>query len=57
MKIIKLVFKNTMRHKLRSLLTAIGIAVAIFAFALLRTVIDAYFIGVEASSDTRLMQK
>ncbi|MCH7673572.1 FtsX-like permease family protein [candidate division KSB1 bacterium] len=55
MKIIKLVLKNTLRHKLRSLLTAIGIAVAIFAFALLRTVIDAYFVGVEASSDTRLV--
>lgn len=55
MKVIKLIFKNALRHKLRSFLTAMGIAVAIFAFALLRTVIDAYFIGVEASSDTRLI--
>ena len=55
MKILKLIYKNTLRHKLRSLLTAMGIAIAIFAFSLLRTIIDAYFIGVEASSDTRLI--
>lgn len=57
MKILKLIFKNTMRHKLRSLLTAVGIAVAILAFGLLRTVIDAYFIGVEAASKTRLITR
>lgn len=55
MKILKLILKNATRHKLRSLLTALGIAAAIFAFALLRTIIDAYFAGVEASSDTRLI--
>jgi len=55
MKILKIVFKNAFRHKLRSLLTATGIAIAIIAFGLLRTVIDAYYIGIEASSDTRLI--
>jgi putative ABC transport system permease protein len=55
MKIIKLIIKNTLRHKLRSFLTALGIAIAILAFGLLRTIIDAYFIGVEASSATRLI--
>jgi len=57
MKIIKLILKNTLRHKLRSVLTALGIAVAITAFGLLSTIIDAYFIGVEASSDTRLVTR
>ncbi len=57
MKILKLIIRNTLRHKLRSLLTALGIAVAITAFGLLRTIIDAYFIGVEASSDTRLITR
>ncbi len=57
MKIVKLILKNTLRHKLRSLLTAVGIAIAIIAFGLLRTIIDAYFVGVEASSDTRLITR
>lgn len=57
MKIIKLVAKNAARHKLRTLLTAVGIAIAIVAFGILRTVIDAYFIGVEASSDNRLITR
>ncbi len=57
MKILKLILKNSLRHKLRSLLTAVGIAMAILAFGLLRTIIDAYFFGVEASSDTRLITR
>jgi len=57
MKVLKLIIKNAMRHKLRSGLTAVGIAIAITAFGLLRTIIDAYFIGVEASSDTRLVTR
>jgi putative ABC transport system permease protein len=57
MKILKLIIRNAMRHKLRSFLTAVGIAIAIVAFSLLRTVIDAYFAGVEASSQTRLITR
>ncbi|MFQ5649980.1 MAG: ABC transporter permease [bacterium] len=57
MKILKLVVKNGLRHKLRTFLTAIGIAIAVIAFALLSTIIDAYFMGVEASSNTRLMTR
>ncbi|MFQ5770984.1 MAG: ABC transporter permease [bacterium] len=57
MKIFKLIIKNALRHKLRSSLTVMGIAVAILAFGLLRTVIDAYFTGVEASSNTRLVTR
>lgn len=55
MKVFKFVYKNALRHKLRTSLTALGIAIAILAFCLLRTVIDAYFTGVEASSNTRLV--
>ncbi len=57
MKILKLVFKNALRHKLRSILTALGIAIAVLAFGILRTVIDAWYIGVEASSQTRLITR
>jgi putative ABC transport system permease protein len=57
MKILKLIFKNAFRHKLRSVLTALGIAIAVLAFGILRTVIDAWYIGVEASSQTRLITR
>lgn len=57
MKIFKLVIKNALRHKLRSILTALGIAIAVLAFGILRTVIDAWYIGVEASSQTRLITR
>ncbi len=57
MKILKLVLKNALRHKLRTLLTAFGIAVAVIAYGLLSTIIDAYFVGVEAASNTRLITR
>ena len=51
----KLVFKNAFRHKLRSTLTIAGIAIAILAFGLLRTVIAAWYAGVDASAPNRLI--
>ncbi len=55
MKILKLIFKNTLRHKLRTLLTILGIAVAVVAFGTLRTVVTAWYSGVKASSANRLI--
>jgi putative ABC transport system permease protein len=57
MKVLKLVSKNALRHKLRSILTALGIAVAVLAFSLLRTIIQAWYAGAEASSHTRLVTR
>ena len=57
MKLLKLILKNALRHKLRSFLTAMGIAIAVLAFGILRTVIDAYFAGVDASSNARLVTR
>ncbi len=57
MRILKLVFKNSLRHKLRSTLTVLGIAVAIIAFGLLRTVVTAWYVGVEGSSANRLVTR
>jgi len=57
MKILKLVFKNALRHKLRNLLTILGIAVAVMAFGLIRTTIDAWYAGVDASSVNRLVTR
>lgn len=57
MHILKLIFKNSFRHKLRTFLTVLGVAIAILAFGLLRTVIDAWYAGVEASSASRLVAR
>lgn len=55
MNILKMIFKNMFRHKLRTSLTILGVAIAILAFGLLRTVISAWYAVVEASSASRLV--
>jgi putative ABC transport system permease protein len=57
MHILKLIFKNAFRHKLRAFLTILGVTIAILAFGLLRTVIGAWYAGVEASSANRLVTR
>jgi putative ABC transport system permease protein len=57
MHILKLLIRNVFRHKLRTGLTILGISVAILAFGLLRTVVSAWYSGVEASSATRLVTR
>lgn len=53
----RLLLKNAFRHKLRTLLTLLGLVVAISAYGLLRTIVDAWYAGVEASSSTRLITR
>jgi len=53
----RLLLKNAFRHKLRTLLTMVGLVVAISAFGLLRTIVDAWYAGVEGSSSTRLITR
>jgi len=55
MRILKLIFKNSLRHKLRTLLTVVGISIAVIAFSLLRTVVTGWNAGVEASAANRLI--
>lgn len=55
--ILKLLTRNVFRHKLRSLLTVVGIAIAILAFGLLSTVVSAWYAGVNASSANRLITR
>lgn len=57
MLILKVLFRNAFRNKLRTGLTLLGITVAILAFGLLRTLISAWYAGVEASSATRLVTR
>lgn len=55
--LLKLLFRNAFRHRLRTLLTIFGITVAILAFGLLQTVVSAWYAGVNASSSARLITR
>ena len=55
--VIKILIRNAFRHKLRSVLTIAGIAIAVLAYGLLHTVIDAWYAGVAASSANRLVTR
>ncbi|NUQ81561.1 MAG: ABC transporter permease [Bacteroidetes bacterium] len=55
--ITKFIVKNVFRHKLRTALTILGLAIAVMAFGLLRTVVTAWNYGVDASSSTRLITR
>lgn len=55
--LLKLLLRNAFRHKLRNVLTVSGMCIAILAFGMLRTVISAWYAGVEASSVSRLITR
>ena len=57
MKIFKLIFKNILRHKLRSILTVTGIGIVVMAFVLLRTVLSAWDIALDQASPNRLITR
>ncbi|HET9233581.1 MAG TPA: FtsX-like permease family protein [Candidatus Eisenbacteria bacterium] len=57
MALFRLLLKNAFRHRLRTLLTVAGVAVAILAFGLLRTVIGAWYAGVEQAPPDRLVSR
>lgn len=54
---LRLIFRNAFRHRLRTGLTAFGIVLAIVAFGMLRTVVSAFYAGVDAASATRLITR
>jgi len=54
---LKLIIRNSFRHKLRATLTITGVAIAILAFGLLRTLVGLWYLGVESSSATRLVTR
>ena len=54
---LRLVFKNIFRHRLRSLLTIVGLVVAILAFGLLQTVVHAWYAGADMASANRLITR
>jgi len=54
---LRLVLKNIFRHTLRSALTLSGLVVAILAFGLLQTVVNAWYAGSEMASAQRLITR
>lgn len=57
MTLVRLIVYNALRHKLRTLLTVLGLAIAVLAFAMLRTMVDAWYAGVNASQQNRLITR
>src|SRR4030042_7098432 len=55
--VLKLTWRNPPRHPWRAALTILGMAVAVLAFCLLRTVVTAWYAGVDASSPVRLVTR
>jgi putative ABC transport system permease protein len=54
---LKLIIRNAFRHRLRALLTVVGVAIAILAFGLLKSLVGLWYLGVERSSATRLVTR
>ena len=55
--LLALTLRNALRHRLRTGLTALGIVVAVLAFGLLSSVVDAWYAGSEAASSARLVTR
>jgi putative ABC transport system permease protein len=55
--LLKLLLKNAFRHKLRTILTMLGLVVAISAFGLLNTVVEAWYGGLDSTSSSRLITR
>jgi putative ABC transport system permease protein len=51
----KLLLRNAFRHRLRAVLTVCGVAVAVLAFGMLSTLVDAWYAGVSAAAANRLV--
>jgi len=54
---LRLVVRNALRHRLHSLLTVLGLVVAVLAFGLLQTVVRAWYAGADAASATTLVTR
>ncbi|MEO8137769.1 MAG: ABC transporter permease [Betaproteobacteria bacterium] len=57
MYLLRLIGKNAFRHKLRTGLTMLGIVIAILAFGMLQTLVNAWYEGANLASATRLVTR
>jgi putative ABC transport system permease protein len=55
--LLRILWRSAFRHRLRTALTVLAVVIAVLAFALLRTVVDAWYAGVAQSSATRLVTR
>lgn len=55
--LLKLLARNALRHRLRTSLTVVGMTVAILSFGMLRTFVNAWYMGVEGASANRLITR
>ena len=57
MRVFKLIWKNSLRHSLRTMLTILGVAVAVTAFCVIRSAIDAWYFSSESAAPNRLISR
>jgi putative ABC transport system permease protein len=57
MYLLNLILRNALRHRLRTLLTVLGLLVAILSFGLLQTVVDAWYTGANSAAPDRLVTR
>ncbi len=57
MHFLKLILRNTLRHKLRTALTVVGLVVAFLSFGLLQSIVDAWYHGADAAAPNRLITR
>src|SRR5262245_39960251 len=55
MSFLVLIFRSAFRNRLRTMLTAVGVAIAIIAFLFLRTFIHSWYAGVENAATDRMI--
>lgn len=57
MRVLKLIVKNVFRHKLRTTLTVLGMAIAVMAFGLIQAMVASWNSGVASSEVDRLVTR
>ncbi|MDB5866205.1 MAG: ABC-type transporter, permease component, partial [Betaproteobacteria bacterium] len=57
MHFLKLILRNSLRHKLRTALTVLGLVVAFLSFGLLQSIVDAWYHGADAAAPNRLITR
>lgn len=57
MPLLKFILRNVLRHKVRAGLTVLGLAVALVAFGVLRTVVGAWYAAADKAAPTRLVTR
>jgi putative ABC transport system permease protein len=55
--VFRLIFRNAVRHKLRTMLTILGLAIAVMAFIIIRTLISSYYASADVLPPDRLITR